>query len=164
MKQPIRFFALGLLTAGIIMLAVFYFSNDKPNNPARSTEALIQKIESNGYHVMTESEYISASVRSDENNKNGTNAGNNQDDNTNDKDSQENESKSNQTNTYTLTIESGTASSTISNTLQEHNIIENADAFSTYMENEGYSKLVQLGTFELNSDMSHNEIAEAITS
>ncbi|MFD2759426.1 hypothetical protein [Lentibacillus juripiscarius] len=182
MKQLIRSFALGLLTAGIILLATFYFSGSGQNNSELSTEDMIKKVESKGYHVMTESEYISVSVQSDQNkneetdsdqknkgeetasstNKNEKSQSEEKNSN-NDDDEGEQTSEDSQPTTYTLTIESGTPPSTISETLQENNIIESADEFTQYLEDKSYTKYVQLGEFELTSDMSHYEIAEAIT-
>ncbi|QKY71637.1 hypothetical protein Len3610_07500 [Lentibacillus sp. CBA3610] len=62
-----------------------------------------------------------------------------------------------------MTVESGVAPSEISQTLEENDIIDDADAFTEYLEDEDYSQLVQLGEFELSSDMDHNEIAETLT-
>ncbi|WP_077326989.1 hypothetical protein [Virgibacillus siamensis] len=66
MKQTIRSFALGLLVAGIVILATFYFSEDtRQASQKLSTDEMIASIEEEGYHVLDESEYISFSVKSD---------------------------------------------------------------------------------------------------
>ncbi|MFD1363050.1 hypothetical protein [Lentibacillus salinarum] len=174
MKQTIRSFAFGLLTAGIIVLGAFYFAGESQTGAEEiPTEDMIEIVESEGYHVLTESEYIAVSVESDNENDSGDNkneenedasgsgetdenndAADNEEDDTNDED---------EPTTYTLTIESGVAPSEISQTLEENDIIDDADALTQYLEDEDYSELVQLGEFELSSDMDHHGIAETIT-
>ncbi|TRM12714.1 endolytic transglycosylase MltG [Lentibacillus cibarius] len=156
MKQPIRFFALGLLTAGIICLVAFYLFDANQEKPELSTKEMVKKVESEGYHVLTESEYISVSVQSDE-------ADTDSNDNNNEQNSRSDDTTENNSETYTLTVESGMTPSNISETLAQNNIIDDADEFTQYMENEGYSKLVQLGEFKLTSAMSRHDIAEVIT-
>ncbi|WP_255259832.1 hypothetical protein [Lentibacillus sp. CBA3610] len=181
MKQTVRSFAIGLLTAGIILLGAYYFAGDSQTEAEDiPTEDMIEIVESEGYHVLTESEYISVSVESDDNTEenNDTNNENNNEaeqsgsdetesDNSNDGNNEQ-ENNSDDTSedsptTYTLTVESGVAPSEISQTLEENDIIDDADAFTEYLEDEDYSQLVQLGEFELSSDMDHNEIAETLT-
>ncbi|TFJ94112.1 endolytic transglycosylase MltG [Lentibacillus salicampi] len=180
MKQIIRSFAFGLLAAGIILLGVFYVAGDSQTEADDiPTEDLIEIVESEGYHVLTESEYISVSVESEGNTGENTDSDNGDneeqqqtasDETETDEDSgntneQENSSEADEdkATTYKLTVESGVAPSEISQTLEENDIIDDADAFTTYLEDEGYSELVQLGEFELSSDMDHNEIAETLT-
>lgn len=54
------------------------------------------------------------------------------------------------------------ASSDISALLAEQNIIDNASEFNRYLDEHEYSLYVQIGTFEVSSDMSFYEIAERI--
>ncbi|HLR62398.1 MAG TPA: hypothetical protein VK097_08140 [Lentibacillus sp.] len=178
MKQIIRSFAFGLLTAGIVLLGVFYVA-DEPQPEAENipAEDMIDIIESEGYHVLTESEYISVSVESDKdkNNKGNSDDGDQQQNSSEETNSDDSNDSNNEQNnssdstdesspkTYTLTVESGVAPSEISQTLEENDIIDDADAFTEYLEDEGYSELVQLGEFELSSDMDQKEIAETIT-
>ncbi|WP_010530997.1 hypothetical protein [Lentibacillus jeotgali] len=181
MKQIIRSFAFGLLTAGIVLIGVYYVS-DEPLPEAENipAEKMIEIVESKGYHVLTNSEYISVSVESDNNdNSEGDNENtDNEDqqqtssdesnsdegnDNNNGQDNSSENTNENSPTTYTLTIESGVAPSEISQTLEDNGIIDDADAFTEYLEDEDYSELVQLGEFELSSDMDRYEIAETIT-
>ncbi|SEQ18885.1 YceG-like family protein [Virgibacillus subterraneus] len=183
MKQPIRSFALGLLSAGILLLVMFYFTNDpKSKTENMSTDDLIKSVEAEGYRVLTESEYISVSVKSDEDKNAGENANSEsqpkeeQKNNSTSDESQETETEEtngeekndpiteeNSKVNYTLTVKSGMAPSTISSTLAENGIIEDRDEFTQYMEEQGYTTRVQLGDFELTSNMSHYEIAEKLT-
>lgn len=169
MKQSIRAFALGLLSAGIILVISFIVS-DSGKAEELTVDEMVKAVEDNGYHVMTESEYISVSVEentdkakekkevkepSTENKKKEESANDQQQS----KKSQENEKST----TYTLTVESGMAPSIISDVLQKNGIIKDADEFTQYLVDQGYSTKVQLGEFEVSSKMSHYEIAEALT-
>lgn len=191
MKQTIRSFALGLLVAGVIILATFYFTDDtRQASQKLSTDEMIASIENEGYHVLSESEYISVSVnsgngkndesteenkkseedKSTENNKDKNQQNNDKKDkNDDDKkdndsgDSKKKKSDKEKTITYTLKIKSGMAPSIISNKLAKNDIIDNADKFTEYMEDHNYTTKVQLGKFKFTSDMSHHEIAEELT-
>ncbi|ALX48090.1 hypothetical protein [Lentibacillus amyloliquefaciens] len=177
MKQTIRSFAIGLLTASLVLLGVFYFADYSQSETQSnlSTEEMIETVESEGYHVLTESEYISVSVQSDNNSETADNEDSSQENTSDEADTNENNNteeeqeensedaeETDQT-SYTLTIESGVIPSEVSQTLEDNNIIDDAESFTTFMEDEEYSQLIQLGEFELSSDMDHNEIAETIT-
>ncbi len=65
MKHTMRAFSVGLVTAGLILLGVFYFTGgDNSGQADLNTEEMITKIEEDGYRVITEEEYISYSVAS----------------------------------------------------------------------------------------------------
>lgn len=65
--------------------------------------------------------------------------------------------------TYQLKIESGMVSHDIAAILEKEKIIDDADHFETYIVENGYSKRIQLGSFELNAGMSYKQIAKLIT-
>ncbi|SFD54352.1 hypothetical protein SAMN05216238_102141 [Lentibacillus persicus] len=174
MKQTIRSFAIGLLTAGLVMLGIFYFGDYSQSDAQGNltTEEMIKTVESEGYHVLTESEYISASVQSEDSAETNEGEENTQEDSSDedentDTDGEQEENSGNAEETeqtsYTLTVESGVIPSEISQTLEDNDIIEDAGAFTSFMEDEGYSQLIQLGEFDLSSNMDHHEIAETIT-
>lgn len=64
---------------------------------------------------------------------------------------------------YTLEIIGGMVSHDIAVMLEKEKIIDDADQFETYLEENGYSKRIQLGSFELKSDLSYKQIAKIIT-
>src|SRR5699024_3892760 len=124
-------------------------------------------IEKDGYHVLSNEEYIDMNLDDDE----GENAEGNADDQTqtdnNDNPNEESDegektgeedddgdsddednSESDETTTYTLDIEEGMTSSSISSSLEENNIIDDAQSFNEYLQEEGYDEYVQLGSFE----------------
>src|SRR5690625_5872282 len=67
MKQPIRYFSIGLLTATIISLITFLFLYEPTSDATDfSIDELITEIEKEGFYVLTESEYISYAVQKDQ--------------------------------------------------------------------------------------------------
>jgi S-adenosylmethionine:tRNA-ribosyltransferase-isomerase (queuine synthetase) len=187
MKHSIRAFAVGLLTAALIMLVVNYFSNgSKQELSEMPIEDIIEELKEKGYRVLTETDYISLSMNGEvkkneteiasETEESSTDkqetAEENQEEEANSGDesstgdtatSNEEEQQEETVKTYTVTIQSGMAPSTISNELEANGIIDDADEFISYLEDEGYVVRIQLGDFTLTSDMSHFEIAEALT-
>src|SRR5699024_2351322 len=124
MKQPIRYFAIGLLTAAVLSLATFYFSGGFGTKIDRlSTEEMIEAIKMDGYRVVKEEEYISLSVRDDKQ----TDA--EEDDNAAEE-IQEKESAK----TFKVDIKSGMLPSEISEILAENDIIKDAAKFTQYLE------------------------------
>ncbi|AIF43418.1 hypothetical protein X953_09835 [Virgibacillus sp. SK37] len=61
-----------------------------------------------------------------------------------------------------MNIKPGMATSEISNLLEEKKIIKDSGKFDQYLEKENYSEKVQIGEFEVTSDMSFYELAEKI--
>ncbi|NBJ68528.1 MULTISPECIES: endolytic transglycosylase MltG [Clostridia] len=194
MKQPIRLFGIGLLTAGIIMLGVYFFTNGNIQTADNlSDEELVTLVEDKGYHVLTNSEYIAVSVDEDEataakkQQQPGTKANSAENKSDNNEEKQENqnanredknkakqnddkkqaadkeENKEDEKKTFTVNIKEGMPSSEISDQLEANDIIDDAAKFSAYLEDNDYSQKVQLGKFKVSSDMSLQEIAEAIT-
>ncbi|SES83838.1 hypothetical protein SAMN05216389_102405 [Oceanobacillus limi] len=183
MKQSIRAFSIGLFSAGLVLLAVYYFDNgstqDITEMPVDDVIAYMK--EEYGYRVLTESEFISLTVNQEANDSESKEEANKESEDTSsakaneeeetDKDENEkseeedHEEKNEEEETitsYTLTIEAGSASS-VGDKLAENGIIDNASEFNQYLSDEGYDVKVQLGEFEVQSDMSFNEIAEVIT-
>jgi cobalamin biosynthesis protein CobT len=182
MKQPIRYFSIGLLTASIITLLVVLFF-DKSNSGANesSVEEMIAALKTEGYHVLSASDYISLTVAA--NSEEDDEAKEDEVDNTEKADeaveeeisSDETEEADNTEETsaepeveepevfhYTLTIEPNTLGPTIGKLLKDNNIITDAAEFSRYLEAEGYAEYIQLGEHKVSSDMTHNQLAETI--
>ncbi|MFD2630837.1 hypothetical protein [Oceanobacillus kapialis] len=63
MKQSVRSFAIGLFTAGLLMLVgIFIFNPSGNNTEDLASEDLIDMVEEKGYYVLDKEEYIAASV------------------------------------------------------------------------------------------------------
>lgn len=65
--------------------------------------------------------------------------------------------------TFKLTIEDGDTSLEIATILEGHKLIKNADDFNKLLKSDGYATKIQVGSYELNNDMSMEEIATEIT-
>lgn len=63
----------------------------------------------------------------------------------------------------TLTIKSGASSYGVSKNLVELGVIESARDFDNYLCNNGYSKAIRVGTFEIPTDADEEKIAKIIT-
>ncbi|MFZ3580463.1 hypothetical protein [Virgibacillus sp. DJP39] len=157
MKQTLRTFSIGLFTAGIILLAIVLFDEDTSNEKASlSHKDTVEALEKDGYHVLSDKEYISLSVKSE------TSSEEKEKQSTKDEKKQE-VPKKKEPQTFTLKIQPGLASSSISSLLEKNGIIKNADAFNKYLEDNDYSQYVQIGTFEVTDQMTFNQLAETIT-
>lgn len=176
MKGTIRAFSVGLFVAGIIIVVTFLFIGDTATSEKNAEELpldeMIEIMKSEGYRVVTESEYISLSVA--DNGEDGNNEEKKDDETNEDKSKNNNEKNSKSEDKedskdekkvvkYTLNIKDGMPSSEIGHLLEENNVIEDGSKFNKYLEDEGYSLGVQLGKFDITSDMSFKEIAKAIT-
>lgn len=193
MKQPIRYFAFGLLTASILLMIIFMFS-DYTKSEDLSVDEMIEKIEEEGFRVLTNTEYISYSVYKDEQKKASEeeekkiakadkekdtdktkkedkkdpseNKDKEKSDDQKNEDASENEEgvqkEERKTYKYTLVIEPNMLGDQVSKRLEEKKIIDDARKFYDYLEEKGYSRYIQIGEFNLSSDMTYYEIAETI--
>jgi|SRR5699024_4798601 len=80
MKQPIRAFSIGLFTSGIIFLIIYMVFGGLNNTKTEpSAEDMITSLEDEGYHVLTDSDYVSLSVQEDQETENADNQENDED-------------------------------------------------------------------------------------
>lgn len=174
MRQPIRYFSIGLFTASVITLA-FSFFTDENEAKSLSLDEMITAIQDDGYRVISESDYISLAVNGseDEGEKKKEEKKENKEKEKDEakanekkdkkKDKQDKEKEEEEVFTYTLHVKPDMVAPTIAELLVENKIIDDAASLSKYLEDEGYSKYIQLGKHKLSSDMSKKEIAEEIT-
>lgn len=64
---------------------------------------------------------------------------------------------------YTLSIVSGMNSFEIAMVLENNQIISSGTEFNAYLTDNDLNRLIQIGTYELSSDMSFETIADIIT-
>ncbi|MGP4061704.1 hypothetical protein [Halobacillus sp. H74] len=147
MKHLIRSYSIGLLTAAIVV-GITYWNSEEPSVEVKEkspgTEEMISQLEEDGYHVVSNEEWEAQQQ---------TTAS-----------SSDKEKEKSTLVTFSIDIVSGTNSTEISQKLQQANIIDDANAFETFMKENDYSRFIQIGQATLNSEMTHQEIAEAITS
>lgn len=67
------------------------------------------------------------------------------------------------TQTVSITIQRGDDSGSVSRRLYEAGLVENAKAFDNYLCNNGYSRSINPGTYEIAPGTSEEEIAKIIT-
>lgn len=171
MKEPIRYFALGLITASIILFIVMMLNNNPmtQKDVELDTNEMIDIIKKEGYHVLTSSEYIKITTKNDIHEDEEINIETNnqeaedkkQKDNNTNKDSEK--KKELEINSYTIVIKDKMAATKISELLEKNKIITDAKTFSTYLEKEKLIPLIKPGKYDLKSDMNHSEIAKNIT-
>lgn len=73
MKQPIRFFSIGLLLASVIIAFVYLLEDSTAktsNADDMNTDEMIEALEVEGFHVLSSSEYIKLTVEKDSQNNN----------------------------------------------------------------------------------------------
>lgn len=63
----------------------------------------------------------------------------------------------------TVTVKKGASSGSVSNRLQEAGLVEDAKTFDNYLCNNGYSRSINPGTYEIVPGTSEEEIAKIIT-
>lgn len=147
MKPWIRTYSLGLITAAIAMAIAFWNtepSTTKVVKEQMNEEEMISQLEQQGYQVVTNDEWQAAQSNQEPVD-----------------DSIESQTSMN---TFSIDIVPGTTTDEISQKLIQANIIEDAEAFESFMRENDYSRYIQIGQATLNTGMSHKEIAEAITS
>lgn len=193
MKQPIRFFSIGLFIASILLYGFYFLFNDNETDHTDiAVEDLITEIESKGYRVITEADYVAFSLSQEQNDDEADNEEkdntdkdkdddkekdtdtekddskeaekeNNNDDEVDEKEDEEEDITPEDVVKHTFTTEAGVVSQDIGNILLENNIIDDRQEFLDYLNDNDYSAYIQLGTFTVSSDMSYKEIAEIIT-
>ncbi len=65
--------------------------------------------------------------------------------------------------TVTVTVKKGASSGSVSSRLQEAGLVEDAKSFDNYLCNNGYSRSINPGTYEIVPGTSEEEIAKIIT-
>lgn len=65
--------------------------------------------------------------------------------------------------TVTIDIEEGMSSEEVAQMLYDLGVVDNVIKFSYYLHNNGYSLRVNVGTYEIPTDASYEEIARIIT-
>ncbi|GGP12722.1 endolytic transglycosylase MltG [Oceanobacillus neutriphilus] len=200
MKQHVRAFAVGLLTSGVLLLAIYFFGNHSSDSlEDMEPDELISALENQGYAVLTQDEYIAYSVNreaaeeedSDGNAEDDSEADNDADESDSNKDSDKNKDKDNDDENSNdeegnkdaddegnedeessedsdvvdveITLENGAPPSNISDALEDAGIIDDAREFNDFLEDNDLSGSVKPGTYEVDSEMSFEEIGDIIT-
>ncbi|WLV23565.1 hypothetical protein QR721_07830 [Aciduricibacillus chroicocephali] len=168
MKQTVRAFAIGLLTAGAIIAGIYYISEDgSANKKAMTRDEMADELKEQGYRIITEEEYISFKVQKDkqqaELNKKQQSTAKSPSKTQSEKNSTEDDKEDSSEKAFTLQIASGMKTAEISEMLADNGIIEDARKFDDYLEKNDYANKIQVGKHTLSNRMSEKEIAETLT-
>jgi beta-N-acetylglucosaminidase len=151
MKQVLQGFAAALLLAGACMLVLYITSDESaakttsaaPIQKELSTEEMKTRLEKDDYYILNSKEYEELQQKTETKEKT--------------------ETESNQPKEFQLKLESGMTSDEVARQLEKKSILEDGDAFLTYLNVTKASKALQVGTYDVNSDMSYEEITELLT-
>src|SRR5690625_2956319 len=183
MRQPLRFFAVGLLVASILLYGYyFFFVSSNVEETEMETDELIAQVEDEGYRVISEDEYLSYTFlkqqeeeekKDDEKDKKETEKDKSKEEDKdkekddkkeeNEKEEDEQEDNNNEVKEHTFTTSDNVVSQDVADELIDNGIIDDRQAFLDYLNDNDYSSYVQIGTFTVSSDMSFKELAEIIT-
>ncbi|UOQ86013.1 endolytic transglycosylase MltG [Gracilibacillus salinarum] len=154
MKQTIRAFSLGLLTAAILIGVIYWIESPSANSSsaAASTEENIKAVQQEGYFVYQENKEQKIERLEDELANIQTK-----------QDSQVADETEEQVITANVTIESGMSLQEIADALVENKLINDSEAFITYLEDNNLTTSIQIGEFSLNNQMKMSDIAKLIT-
>lgn len=156
-KRNMRSFALGILIS-VCLIGIFYFSEEKSITQVNMDEKEAKSfLENKGYVILTKEQYNkleSTIADAKENAKKSK---------TEQETKHEEIDETSMNTTIKLEIISGMVSHDIAALLEKNKIIDDAGQFEMYLEENGYSKRIQLGVFELKAGMSFKEIAKMIT-
>lgn len=158
-KRSTRAFALGILVS-VSMIGIIYFSMDEKKTVELTAENAKAMLANDGYVVLTKDKYrqMEKTIAVAAEQANITKPP--QEETT--KVPEEKEEKEDNT-TLKLEIITGTVPRDIALKLEKETIIDDANQFELYLEDNGLSKKIQLGTYELKAGMSYEEIAKIIT-
>ncbi|PLR87596.1 MULTISPECIES: endolytic transglycosylase MltG [Bacillus] len=159
-KRSVRSFAVGILFT-VSCIGSYYFFID--GQQAQSVDQSIKKLEAEGYVVLSQNHFMELKRTGKER----TEASPPE---TIEKERQEAASTEQPEQIpeqsapeYQLEVTSGMTSSEIASLLAEQSIIENPSEFELFMSRSGYSTKIQVGTFEIHTDMDYEEIGKLIT-
>lgn len=152
-RRNTRAFAFGVLFS-VCIIGIFYFGIDDTKVSKMNMDRVKTFLEDNGYVVLSKDKFTQMEKTISTQ--------------TNYVEKQQNPfpdpPKSEESVTgYQLEIVSGMVSRDIAEMLAKEKIIDEADRFEIYLEENGYSKKIQLGSFHLTAKMSYKEIAKIIT-
>lgn len=153
-KNTIRAFALGIILA----VALLQFTVLKQESDISLHDAK-EKLTEEGFVILTNEEFTNLEAVAEEKElveEEKTKP------NVNEEEKLE-ESPAEETAAFTLVIEENMSTKKIANILAGEKIIDDATEFEQFLIDHDYHTKVQIGNFELNSDMDYEEISKIIT-
>lgn len=154
----LRGISIGIVIA-TCLLSVVYFVTPKQEN-ALSKEKVEQYLSTQDLVAISKQEYEQLKLKDTNATKNETSKPKSEE---KEEAVEEKEEEEIPTQHFTLTIVSGMNSLEIANILEDNQIISSGQEFDAYLTENEINTLIQIGTFELSSDMSFEEIADIIS-
>ncbi|QDP40614.1 endolytic transglycosylase MltG [Radiobacillus deserti] len=170
MKYTIRAFSIGIFAATFVIAIAYFFLN---NETELTSKEMIKQLEEEGYTVSQAGETAEEPTKE---------SSNEQPEVTEEKPEQPEEdaptkeeppadtdeqaveeTPSKEQETYKLVIEYGTSLSTVFQNLEQAGVIKSAQEFSTFVTENGYETEIQAGEFELKTNMTYQQVADALT-
>jgi hypothetical protein len=146
-NNGLRSFAYGMLFSVLILGTVYYYEqNHEASKPSTiHKQDAIQLLEDSGFAVIPKEQYKQLKENQQGNTeKSGKNI--------------------KKVYVYTITISEGMSSKEVSQLLEKAHIIDNAQRFDQYLQQHNLHKKIQVGTFEVTSEMNDEQIVKIITS
>ncbi|WP_442594937.1 hypothetical protein [Neobacillus sp. D3-1R] len=158
-KRSVRAFSLGIILA-VSLLGWFYFNLDqKPKEKNLTVQDAKKMLESENYLIFSSKEYEADKAKTIAD----TIEKNKQEWKQSTKEAKKEPATQKTTIRYHLEVVSGMTSNDIVDRLYEAEIIKDPDEFQHFLDDHQYSTKIQLGVFEVTSDMSLEQIAKIIT-
>ncbi|MET3699239.1 YceG-like family protein [Bacillus oleivorans] len=163
-RQLIQGFAIGMFLTACISLLGFYNLNINEQNI--DPKQAIEELEQSGYQVLSTAEWNDLQTQIVNNKPQEEEAAEEEEqdetENSSGQTTQSDEKKSD-TKSYTLTIEAGMNSSDVSERLEENGIVEDSFVFQQYLIDRNLDGAIQIGSYQVSSDMSFEVITSIIT-
>lgn len=147
-------FSVGLLTASIVLGIVYLADSDDKPKAAMTEEEMKDKLTEAGYLVYTEEEWNEIVGTPDENEEKAPS----EETEAVEEPPEKPEENKEEVRKLTITVTKGMTSIDIGKILEREKFIENAYDFTKAVEQKGVANRLQLGTFEVNSSMTTDEI------
>ncbi|QVY60348.1 endolytic transglycosylase MltG [Cytobacillus gottheilii] len=164
-KRNVRSFSFGIFFSVLVIAIYTFIADPEREETAYTDNGAKAYLEEAGYTVLTEEELNNAidssekqTEQPDTDSNDGDEAGSNPDQPQGEDTAPEEPPVS-----FELEISQGMNVGQIASLLVQVGLVEDASAFTQYMEENGYSTKIQLGTFEIKQGMSIEEIAKTIT-
>jgi hypothetical protein len=150
-RITIRTFAIGMLLATAVIGSIYYYSK-----PAKLTETDIHSyLQEKGLIAISTKEYKQLKEAKQQLQSNSANK--------QVKLAQKNIDKPETIYSYQLVIDKGKTASEIAKELEGAQVINDAVTFIKYLRDHGLTRKIRGGTYQVNSNMNHEELSKMIT-
>jgi DeoR/GlpR family transcriptional regulator of sugar metabolism len=150
-RTAIRAFAIGMLLATAVIGSIYYYSK-----PAELAETDIHSyLQEKGLIVISVKEYKQLKKAKQQSQSNSANK--------QAKPAHKNIDKPETIYSYQLVIDKGKTAAEIAKELEEAQVIKDAVSFIKYLRDHGLTRKIRGGTYNVNSNMNHEELSEIIT-